>query len=437
MTYKLKGSLQVPGDKSISHRSIMFGSLANGITKVSGFLLGADCLSTIRCFRQMGIAIDVNQDHVTIHGKGLHGLIAPDKVLDCGNSGTTTRLLSGILCGQEFTSTITGDDSIRNRPMGRIIKPLTLMGANIKSLQGNDKAPLCISPAALSGIHYQSPVASAQLKSAILLAGLYANGKTTVTEPELSRNHTEIMLRKFGAAVTSQGNTCEITKPDFLYGSDIQVPGDISSAAFFLAGASMMQGSELLLKHVGINPTRDGILRVLSLMGADMEIIPKNDNAASVQCTPDHYASQNPCEEPIADIRIRFAPLQGTVIGGSIIPTLIDEIPMIAAMATQASGTTIIKDAAELKVKESNRIRVMTEELTKLGADIQETEDGMIIHGGKKLHGGTIHSHKDHRIAMTFAILGLAIKEDITIVDKDCVDISYPDFYKDLNALVS
>ncbi len=436
MTHRLKGRLQVPGDKSISHRSIMFGSLANGITQVDGFLPGEDCLSTIQCFRAMGIEIEPEGTRVRIHGRGLHGLKKPQDELNCNNSGTTTRLLSGILCGQNFESVITGDESIRQRPMGRIIRPLTEMGADIRSRYRNDKAPLEIFPSALSGICYQSPVASAQLKSAILLAGLYAAGETSVTEPEHSRNHTEIMLRKFGVKVDIRHNSCSLVGGQELHGCHVPVPGDISSAAFFLAGASMMRGSEVLLKNVGINPTRDGILQVLKQMGGDFEILPISGRDADFESDGTLKNTGILQEEPVADILIRSSTLKGIEIGGSIIPTLIDEIPMIAAMATQAEGVTVIRDAAELKVKESNRIRVMTRELTGLGADVTETDDGMVIYGGKKLHGGIVNSHKDHRIAMTFAILGLAIGEEIEIMDRDCVNISYPGFFRDLKSLL-
>ena len=417
--YPLRGELEIPGDKSISHRAIMFGSLAKGTTEVTHFLQGADCLSTISCFQKLGIDIENNSDKIIIHGKGLHGLSAPTDILDCGNSGTTTRLISGILSGQTFTSTLTGDASIQKRPMKRIMDPLRQMGADIISLHDNNCAPLTIKGSKLQGIHYHSPIASAQVKSAILLAGLYAEGETRVTEPYISRNHSEIMLSHFGANVKTEGTTAILLPNPSLEGQKIAVPGDISSAAYFIAAGLLVPGSEILLKNVGINPTRDGILRVAKEMGGEIELLNMNtDNG-----------------EPTADLLVKFSALHGITIGGEIIPTLIDEIPIIAIMAAFARGTTIIKDAAELKVKESNRIQVMVDNLKSMGADIESTEDGMIIHGGKDLHGAIIDSHMDHRIAMSFAIASLLADGHMTILDKNCVDISFPTFYQDLNRL--
>lgn len=415
----LKGEVTIPGDKSISHRSVMFGSIAKGTTEITGFLQGADCLSTISCFRKMGVEIENTQDKVLVHGRGLHGLAAPDSVLDCGNSGTTTRLISGILAGQNFSCTLTGDASIQKRPMKRIMDPLSMMGAQIESIHQNGCAPLAITGSSLHGIHYHSKVASAQVKSSILLAGLYAEGKTQVTEPALSRNHTEIMLRFFGADITSEGCTASVLPAEELYGQKITVPGDISSAAYFIAAALLVPGSELLIKNVGINPTRDGILRVCQAMGADITLL----NAV--------YDSG----EPVSDLLVRHSNLKATEIGGELIPTLIDEIPVIAVMACAAEGTTIIRDAAELKVKESNRIRTVVDNLKAMGAHLEETEDGMIIHGGKPLHGGIIESHLDHRIAMSFAIASLIAEGETTIQNAECVNISYPAFYEDLEKL--
>ena len=417
--YPLRGELEIPGDKSISHRAIMFGSLAKGTTEVTHFLQGADCLSTISCFQKLGIEIENTTEKILIHGKGLHGLSAPREILDCGNSGTTTRLISGILSGQSFTSTLTGDASIQKRPMKRIMDPLSQMGANITSIYNNNCAPLRIQGSNLKGIHYSSPIASAQVKSAILLAGLYADSQTCVTEPYISRNHSEIMLSHFGANVKTEGTTAILVPEPVLEGQKISVPGDISSAAYFIAAGLLVPGSEILLKNVGINPTRDGILRVAKDMGGSIELLnPNTDNG-----------------EPTADLLIKFSALHGITIGGEIIPTLIDEIPIIAIMAAFAKGTTVIKDAAELKVKESNRIQVMVDNLKAMGADIESTDDGMIIHGGKDLHGAIIDSHKDHRIAMSFAIASLLADGHITILDKDCVDISFPSFYQELNRL--
>lgn len=415
----LRGELSIPGDKSISHRSIMFGSLAKGTTEITNFLQGADCLSTIACFEKMGIGIENNGDSVIVHGNGLFGLKKPDTILDCGNSGTTTRLISGILAAQDFDVTLTGDDSIKKRPMKRIMDPLSHMGADIRSLEGNGCAPLVITGKKLYGIHYTSKVASAQVKSAILLAGLYADGETKVTEPYVSRNHSEIMLKYFGADVSAEGTTATIQPAKELYGNRIVVPGDISSAAFFIAAGLLVPGSEILLKHVGINPTRDGILSVCRDMGADITLLNKNTDSG----------------EPTADILVKSSTLHGTEIGGSIIPTLIDELPVIAAMACFAEGETVIRDAGELKVKESNRIEVMVRNLTAMGADVTETEDGMIIRGGRTLHGAVIDSKLDHRIAMTFAVAGLCAEGETEIKGAECVNISYPGFYQDLERL--
>lgn len=415
----LRGELSIPGDKSISHRSIMFGSLAKGTTEITNFLQGADCLSTIACFEKMGIGIENNGDSVIVHGNGLFGLKKPDTILDCGNSGTTTRLISGILAAQDFDVTLTGDESIKKRPMKRIMDPLSHMGADIRSLEGNGCAPLVITGKKLYGIHYTSKVASAQVKSAILLAGLYADGETKVTEPYVSRNHSEIMLKYFGADVSAEGTTATIRPATELYGNRIVVPGDISSAAFFIAAGLLVPGSEILLKHVGINPTRDGILSVCRDMGADITLLNKNTDSG----------------EPTADILVKSSTLHGTEIGGSIIPTLIDELPVIAAMACFAEGETVIRDAGELKVKESNRIEVMVRNLTAMGADVTETEDGMIIRGGRTLHGAVIDSKLDHRIAMTFAVAGLCAEGETEIKGAECVNISYPGFYQDLERL--
>ena len=415
----LHGEVTIPGDKSISHRSIMFGSISKGITEIHNFLEGADCLSTISCFRNMGIDIENKHGIVTVHGKGLRGLNAPSCVLDCGNSGTTTRLISGILAPQHFDVTLTGDDSIQKRPMKRIMEPLSMMGADITSLRDNGCAPLSIRGRQLHGIHYHSNVASAQVKSSILLAGLYADGETTVTEPKLSRNHTELMLQFFGADVRTSGTTATVLPAAELYGNKVQVPGDISSSVYFVAAGLIIPNSEILIRNVGINPTRDGLIRVCKAMGADITLLNENRDYS----------------EPTADILVRTSNLKGTIIEGDIIPTMIDELPTIALMACFAEGTTIIRDAAELKVKESNRIAIMVQNLTAMGADVEETEDGMIIHGGKPLHGAVIETKKDHRIAMTFAIAALAAEGETEILDAECVDISYPQFYRDLLSL--
>ncbi len=415
----LRGELAVPGDKSISHRSIMLGALAEGRTEVSHFLTGADCLSTISCFRQMGIDISVDGTRVEVLGKGLHGLSEPSDVLDAGNSGTTVRLMSGILAGQPFASAITGDDSIQKRPMKRIIEPLTQMQASVVSLRDNGCVPLSIRGGRLCGIHYVSPVASAQVKSCVLLAGLYADGPVSVTEPVVSRNHSELMLRYFGADVVSEGTTVSVRPQPLLTGQKVQVPGDISSAAYFIAAALLVPGSEVLLRNVGINPTRDGMLRICAAMGADITLLNRDDSGA----------------EPCADLLVRSSSLKGTVIGGDIIPTLIDELPVLAVLGAFAEGTTVIRDAAELKVKESDRIAVMIENLRRIGCDVEPADDGMIIHGGRPLHGAVIDSKKDHRVAMSFAVAALACDGEMEIADGDCVRISYPQFYEDLRQL--
>jgi len=418
---KLNGEITIPGDKSISHRAVMFGSLAKGTTRVTHFLQGADCLSTISCFRKLGIEVENTPDEILIHGKGLHGLSAPSDILDAGNSGTTTRLISGILSAQNFNVTLTGDASICKRPMKRIITPLSMMGAKITSKNGNDCAPLLIEGAKLSGIHYNSPVASAQVKSSVLLAGLYADGKTSVTEPFISRNHTELMLRAFGATVTSEDTTATVFPEPDLHAIEINVPGDISSAAYFIAAGLIVPNSEILIKNVGINPTRDGILKVALEMGGDITILNERTDGG----------------EPTADLLVKSSTLHGITIEGGIIPTLIDEIPVIAVMAAAAEGVTTIKDAAELKVKESDRIAIVTENLSEMGCDITPTDDGMIIRGGKPLHGGTLNSYLDHRIAMSFAIAALIAEGETHMKDAECVDISYPTFYHDLNSLIS
>ena len=423
LTYSgpLRGEISVPGDKSISHRAVMFGALANGTTEITHFLQGADCLSTIDCFRRMGIDIENTPSRILIHGKGLRGLSAPSSALDVGNSGTTLRLISGILSGQDFKVLLDGDASIRRRPMKRIMTPLSMMGAKIGSLKGNGCAPLHIKGQALHAIHYQSPVASAQVKSCVLLAGLYADGTTRVTEPALSRNHTELMLHFFGAQVHSEGTTVSIQPSPALEGRFIQVPGDISSAAYFIAAALLIPGSEVLIRNVGVNPTRDGILRVCQAMGADITRLNERSDSG----------------EPTADLLVRHSSLKGTVIEGDLIPTLIDELPVIAVMAALAKGTTVIRNAAELKVKESDRIQVMTENLTRMGARVEATEDGMIIHGGSSLQGAIIDSHQDHRVAMSFAVAALAAEGETEIRDAECVSISYPGFYQDLASLQS
>ncbi len=406
----VKGEITVPGDKSISHRAVMLGALADGTTHISGFLKGADCLSTIDCFRKMGIDIEVDGNNVTVHGKGLHGLKKPSEMLYTGNSGTTTRLLCGILSGQPFDTSITGDASICKRPMGRVTKPLSLMGADIE----NEYCPLHIHGKSLNGIEYNMTVASAQVKTALILAALYAEGDTIIHEIEKSRDHTEVMLSAMGADIEVDGLTIKVGKTEKLAPQDIVVPGDISSAAFFMVLGAVMPDSEITIKNVGINPTRTGIIDVFEDMGADMELVNKRSAAG----------------EPVADMIIRSSKLKGTTIGGSVIPRLIDELPVIAVASVFAEGKTVIKDAEELKVKETNRIRAVVDEFKKCGIDITETDDGMIINGGKPIHGADFKTYGDHRMAMSLAILAQLADGDSTLDDSNCVDVSYPTFFE-------
>ena len=422
----LKGEVCIPGDKSISHRSVMFGAIAHGITEIHHFLMGADCLATIDCFRKMGIEIHIQKDRVLVYGKGLHGLSAPSEPLQVKNSGTTTRLISGILAGQPFASSLSGDDSLNSRPMKRIIEPLTQMGAHISSLLGNDCAPLKIEPGILHGIHYTSPVASAQVKSCLLLAGLYADGETAVTEPILSRNHTELMLREFGADICTVHElagsqaTAVIRPCQELYGQKITVPGDISSAAYFIAAGLLVPDSEILIKNVGINPTRAGFLKVCEDMGGTITLLNERTEAG----------------EKMADILVKSSHLHGISIHGDIIPTLIDEIPIIAVMAACAEGTTVIRDAGELRVKETDRIETVTDNLQAMGCSVLPTEDGMVIKGGVPLKGATIHTLLDHRIAMAFSIAALVAEGKTKILDSHCIDVSYPGFYDTFEQLL-
>lgn len=426
----LRGEMGVPGDKSISHRAVMLGAIAGGTTHVTGFLNGADCLSTIDCMRRLGVNITLSADEteVTVEGAGLHGLKPENDTAELytGNSGTTTRILSGILAAQPFASRISGDDSINRRPMKRIMEPLGKMGADIVSEKGDGCAPLFIRP--VSGLHggaIKIATASAQVKSALLLAGLYADKPVTVIEPGPSRDHTERMLKAFGSGTITihqpDGYHVGVFPTDELHAADISVPGDISSAAYFLVAASVIPGSELLIRNVGINPTRSGILEVLRLMGANI--------------TEENRRTEG--GEPVADLYVRSAALHGTAVSGEIIPTLIDEIPVIAVAASLAHGVTFIKDAAELKVKESDRIKVMSEGLNAMGADVAPTPDGFVINGVDHLHGAAVKTYADHRAAMSFAVAALAADGETTLNDADCVKISYPGFFDDLNGLTA
>ncbi|MGG0725222.1 3-phosphoshikimate 1-carboxyvinyltransferase [Bacillus mycoides] len=415
----LNGKIVVPGDKSISHRSVMFGAIAEGTTKVSNFLLGEVCLSTIACFQKLGVQIEQSGNDVTIYGKGLANLQEPKEVLDVGNSGTTIRLMLGILANTPFHSTIIGDASIGKRPMKRVTDPLSKMNAQIDGRENGQYTPLSIRGGKVKGMHYHSPVASAQVKSAVLLAGLQGEGVTTVTEPMQSRDHTERMLRAFGCTVDVNGRTVSLQGGQQLKGADIEVPGDVSSAAFFLVAGAIVQNSKLVLENVGLNPTRTGILDVLTKMGALISI--------------NHIRNEE--FEPCGDITIETSKLKGIEIGGTLIPRLIDEIPVIALLATQAEGITVIKNAEELKVKETNRIDTVVDELGKLGAKIEPTPDGMIIYGKQSLKGNTVNSHGDHRIGMMLAIASCIIDGEVKIENSDAVAVSYPKFFEQLAAL--
>ena len=412
---KAAGQIKVPGDKSISHRAVMLGSLANGVTEISGFLKGADCLSTIDCFRKMGIDIDINGENVTVHGNGLRGLKKPDEMLYTGNSGTTTRLLCGILAGQNFDTSITGDASIQKRPMGRVVQPLSMMGAKIE----NEYCPLYITGTKLHGIDYKMPVASAQVKTAIILAGLYADGETVIHEIEKSRDHTELMLSAMGADLTVDNLDITVKPTNDLTAVNVDVPGDISSAAFFLVLGAIMPNSQITVTNVGINPTRTGIIDVLKDMGADITLENVHTSAG----------------ETVANITVRSSSLKGTTVGGDIIPRLIDELPIIAVAAVFANGQTVIKDAQELKVKETNRIRAVVDEFNKCGIDITETDDGMIINGGKSIHGADFKTYGDHRMAMSLTVLAQLADSESTLDDSDCACVSYPTFFDDFYKL--
>ncbi len=415
----LCGELTIPGDKSISHRAVMLGALADGETTVTNFLPGEDCLSTVQCFRALGVDIKhANRTTVRLCGRGRHGLQEPADVLDAGNSGTTMRLLLGILAGQPFFSVVTGDASLRRRPMGRVTRPLAEMGALLLGRDGANYAPIAVVGRRLRGFSYRLPVASAQLKSALLLAGLFADGPVRVTEPLPSRDHTERMLSAFGALVHRDGLTVTIT-PSRLQGRDIAVPGDISSAAFLIVAALITPESDLVLRGVGVNPTRTGLLDVLNRMGAAITLSETRMSGS----------------EPVADLRVRSSALRGTVVDGALIPRLIDEIPVLAVAAAFADGETVIRDAAELRVKESDRLTTVCQELTKLGADIRETPDGLIIRGTGRLQGGRCQSHGDHRIAMAVVVAGLAAARETVLEDPDCIDISFPGFTEALKSV--
>ena len=416
----LKGSFELIGDKSISHRAVLFSSISKGHNKISNFLMGEDCLSTISCFRKMGVDIQIDGKDVYVKGNGLYGLKRPKEILDVGNSGTTIRLMMGILAGNKFDATLIGDNSIAKRPMKRVTDPLRLMGCNIEGKDDANYTPIKIYGGDLKAIDYHMPVASAQVKSALILASLYANDTSFIYEKVKSRNHTEIMLKSFGADINVENLKISVNPVNELFSQDIYVPGDISSAAFIIVSALITKGSEVIIKNVGLNETRTGIIDVVKNMNGNIEII--NERLVG--------------GELVGDLLVRYTKdLCATTIDKDIIPRLIDEIPVIAVLATQAEGITIIKDAQELKVKESNRIKSMVENLKILGADIEELEDGMIIKGKSKLNGGKIKTFKDHRIAMAFSTLNLISAEKIKLDDEDCINVSFPGYFDLIKSL--
>ena len=423
----LHGSVRVPGDKSISHRALLFGAIATGTTTIEGLLPAEDPLSTAACLRAMGVSVSAidSSGVVSVEGVGLDGLQEPAQVLDCGNSGTTMRLMLGLLAGRHGRHfVLDGDGSLRRRPMARVAKPLAQMGAQINGRDGGNKAPLAIAGQALNGCTIRTPVASAQVKSALLLAGLTASGSTTVIEPALSRDHSERMLRAFGADLISQPQAAEgptvIVQPGAqLHGQQVVVPGDISSAAFWLIAALVVPGAELTIENVGINPTRTGILDVLEQMGAPLELLNQRDVAG----------------EPVADLRVRHSPLKAFEIGGDLIPRLVDEIPILSVAALCAEGTSVIRDAAELRVKETDRLAVMARQLRAMGAELEETSDGMVIPGGQPLKGAQVDSETDHRVAMSLAVAALIASGDTTIGQSEAAAVSYPSFWDELARL--
>ncbi|HJV64153.1 MAG TPA: 3-phosphoshikimate 1-carboxyvinyltransferase [Geomonas sp.] len=416
----LKGEIKVPGDKSISHRSIMFGSIACGITRVTGFLRGEDALATLKAFRAMGVEVEDDGFALAIHGKGLHGLTEPSDVLDCGNSGTSMRLLAGLLAGQNFFSVLSGDKYLRARPMKRVVAPIGQMGGRIHGRVGGEKAPLAIQGCRLKAIEYDSPVSSAQVKSAIMLAGLYADGETVIREPHLSRDHSERMLRYLGASVESFDGGVRIGGDVELSGREIAVPGDISSAAFFMVAALIVPNSELLIRGVGINPTRTGIIDILKAMGGDLELLNQREESG----------------EPVADIRVRSSQLKGIEISGELVPRAIDEFPVICVAASVAEGTTVLRGAMELRVKETDRIAAMASNLRKAGVEVLELPDGMEITGVEKLEGCQAESFGDHRIAMSMMVAGLVARGETRVSDVDCIATSFPGFRDLLTGVV-
>ena len=421
---RLRGTVQLPGDKSVSHRMALLGALASGPTKVRRFLPAEDTLATLNCLRELGVEWQIDEEapgvaSLEVAGRGLRGLREPADVLDAGNSGTTLRLLAGVLAGQPFASVLTGDASLRSRPVDRIVEPLRLMGAQLFARDGDKRPPLSIRGGALSGIHYQLPVASAQVKSAILLAGLFADGETVIEEPLPTRDHTERLLRAMGVDLRREGPGVRMAPPASLAPLELEVPGDISTAAFWLVAAAVHPDAEIVLQGVGVNPTRTGLLDVLSMMGATIDIGEQRMMG----------------EEPVADITVRSSELRGVEVAGELIPRLIDEIPALAVAAAFADGQTVVRDAAELRVKESDRIATITRGLQRLGAVIEEREDGFVIEGRRGLQGAVVNGSGDHRLTMALAVAGLLADGETTIEDGEAVAVSYPRFWHDLEQL--
>lgn len=417
----LRGTVRVPSDKSISHRSVIFGALAEGKTRVSSLLRADDVHSSMDCMRGMGVQIEDRGEVIEIKGRGLFGLQEPVDVLNCGNSGTTIRLLSGLMAGQKFLSILTGDGSLRRRPMARVINPLRLMGAGIDARGDGNYAPLVVRGGGLKSIEYTMPVASAQVKSALLLAGLFSEGGIEVIEPQATRDHTERMLRAMGAGLTQGGGRISLRPGEVLAPMEITVPGDISSAAFFLVAASVVPGSEVLLPGVGVNPTRAGIVSALREMGANIQVLNQREEGG----------------EPVGDLLVTSAPLTGITLDADIIPSLIDELPVLAVAMAVAEGESRVNGASELRVKETDRIKAVCTNLAALGVDITETPDGFIIRGGQGFAGGTVESFGDHRIAMAMGVAGLTSRKEITVRESEAVSISYPGFWDDLEAVTS
>ncbi|MBC2323051.1 3-phosphoshikimate 1-carboxyvinyltransferase [Listeria booriae] len=414
----LNGTIRVPGDKSISHRSIMFGALANGTTTVSNFLKGEDCLSTIGVFRALGVRIEEFPDKIVVHGTGWDGLKRPDETLDVGNSGTTIRLMLGILAGRPFDATLEGDASIAKRPMGRVMLPLREMGAIFEAKDANF-APVKVTGTKLQPMTYTLPVASAQVKSAIIFAALQADGETIIIEKEKTRDHTEQMIRQFGGAITTDGLTIRVNGGQEFQGQNVVVPGDISSAAFFIVAGLIIPNSKIRLENVGLNPTRTGIIDVVKEMGGKITV----------------EQTSKAGDEPAGTVIVETSDLKGIEIGGNIIPRLIDELPVIALLASQANGQTVIKDAEELKVKETNRIDAVVTELSKMGVALVGTDDGMIIEGNQTLHGATVQSYGDHRMGMMLQVAALLADSDVTLEKAEAINVSYPSFFEDVASL--